>query len=268
MLLALMGRAFGRVAGVTAGLAALLVGLQVVVVLIAASQERSQSFDLIQRMAPGFAQRAFGSTLSAFLSFGGLVNFAYFHPVVILMLALFAAYVATELAADVEDGQVDLLLSRPIARYWLVTRSLALAIAIPLVIVLMMMASTWLALIAFAPPGARWPTASSLALMAAHLVALSWWFGTAGLAAGSVARRRLNAMGPVAIIAVSMFLLELLGGAWAPIAWTTPISPFHYFQGAAVMAGTADSARDFLVLGSASLAFTALAYWRFHARDV
>jgi len=268
MVRALMGRALARVAGLVAGVAAVLMGLQVIVVLVAASQEETQSFELIQRLAPGFVQRQFGATLPAFLSFGGVVSFGYFHPVVVLMLSLLAAYVATEPAADVEHGHVDLLLSRPLARHWVVTRSLALAIIIPLVIVLLMLASSRFALVAFAPPGARWPSATSVGLMAAHLVAVTWCFGTAGLAAASVARRRLSAMGPVAILAVSLYLLEVVGGAWAPVAWTTVISPFHYYQGAAVLAGMADSTRDFLVLGSMSLASTAVAYWRFHARDV
>ena len=191
--------------------------MQVLVVLVASSQEQSQSFDLIQRLTPGFVQRQFGATLPAFLSFGGLVSFGYFHPVVVLMLALAAAFIATELAADVEGGQADLLLSRPLARHWLVTRSLVLALAAPVAVVTLMTLSSRLALAAFAPDGARWPDAMTVGAMAGHLVAVAWCFGAAGLAAASIARRRLSAMGPVAILAVSAYLLEVLAGAWAPI---------------------------------------------------
>ncbi len=267
-LLSLMQRSLARVAGVLAGLAAVLMGVQVLVVLVASSQEQSQSFDLIQRLTPGFVQRQFGATLPAFLSFGGLVSFGYFHPVVVLMLALAAAFIATELAADVEGGQADLLLSRPLARHWLVTRSLVLALAAPVAVVTLMTLSSRLALAAFAPDGARWPDAMTVGAMAGHLVAVAWCFGAAGLAAASIARRRLSAMGPVAILAVSAYLLEVLAGAWAPIASTALFSPFHYYQGAAVLSGTADSVRDFFVLGSMSLAFATLAYWRFQVRDV
>lgn len=265
---ALTWRSFSRIVGLFAGLATVLAGLQVLIVLVATSQEQARSFDLIMRLAPAFVQRQFGSTLPTFLSFGGLVTFGYFHPVVVLMIAMFAAFVASELAADVEGGQVDLLLARPLARHWLVSRSLALVVICPVASVLVMMCSTWLALSAFAPDGARWPTVASTAAMAAHLVAIAWCFGTLGLAFSAIVRRRMSAAGPAAILAVSLYLVDLLAGSWQPIRVAGVISPFHYYQGAEVLAGTADSARDLLVLGSMSLALASLAYWRFNARDV
>ena len=112
----LVWRSLARVGGLFAGLLMLLIGLQVALVLTARTQEEGQTFELMARMAPAYIQRQFGSTLPVFLSFRGLVSFGFFHPVVMLTVSLFAAFVATELAADVEGGQVDLLLSRPIAR--------------------------------------------------------------------------------------------------------------------------------------------------------
>lgn len=267
-LLALVQRSIGRVVGLLAGLAAVLAGLQWILVLVAAQQEQSQSFDLIAKLAPAFVQRQFGSMMPAFLSFGGLITFGYFHPVVVLMVAVFAAFIGSELVADVEGGQVDLLLARPLARHWLVTRSLLLVLLGPVALVVIMMISSRIALGVFAPEGAEWPSTRSIALMAAHLVAIAWCFGTLGLAAASMVKRRLSAMGPAAIGAVSLYLLELLAGAWPPIAPTAVLSPFHYYQGVAVLAGTANSARDFLVLGSMSAASAAVAYWRFNARDL
>ncbi len=268
ILLSLLRRSLARVAGLLAGLAVLLAGLQLLLVIVAASQEESQSFDLISRLAPAFVQRQFGTTLPAFFSFGGLVTFGYFHPVVVLTVALFDAFLATELAADIEGGQVDLLLARPLARHWLVTRSLVLVVVSPIVLVLLMMTASRLALGALAPAGAQWPSFGSIALMAAHLVAIAFCFGAIGLAASAMARRRISAMGPVAILALSLYLLDLLAGAWPPMAATALLSPFHYYQGTAVLAGTANSARDFAVLGTMSIIPAAVAYWRFSTRDV
>lgn len=265
---ALTWRSFGRIVGLFAGLAAVLAGLQVLLVLVATSQQQAQSFDLIMRLAPAFVQRQFGSTLPVFLSFGGLVTFGYFHPVVVLTIAVFAAFVASELAADVEGGHVDLLLARPLARHWLVTRSFALVVLCSITLVMLMMSTTWLALAAFAPEGASWPNATSVASMGAHLVAIAWCFGALGLAISAMVWRRMNAVGPAAIVAVSLYLLDLLAGSWQPIRAAGVISPFHYYQGAAVLAGSADSSRDLSVLGAMSLTFALLAYWRFSARDV
>jgi hypothetical protein len=266
--MALVSRSLGRLIGLFAGLALVLAGLQVVIVLVAASQEEARSFDLMMRLAPAFVQRQFGSTLPAFLSFGGLVTFGYFHPVVVLMIAVFAAFVASELVADVEGGHVDLLLARPVARHWLVTRSLALLVCCPVVLVVLMLSTTWLALAAFAPEGARWPPAASIVSLAIHLVAIAWCFGAVGLSLSAMVQRRMNAVGPAGISAVSLYLLDLLGGSWPPLRTASVISPFHYYQGAAVLSGTASSGRDLVILVSMTLALTALAYWRFSARDV
>jgi len=268
MFFALLQRSMQRTAGLLLGLATLLCGFQLLLVLVAATQEEAQSFDLITRLAPAFVQRQFGSTLPAFLSFGGLVTFGYFHPVVVLTVALFAAFVATELAADVEGGQVDLLLARPVSRYRLVTRSLMLVRVSPVILVSLMVIASRLALGGLAPEGAQWPNGTSIMLMAAHLVGIAWCFGLLALAVAATVKRRVSAMGPAAILAVSLYLLDLLAGAWPPIAPAAVISPFHYYQGASVLAGTADSVRDFLVLGSMSVTFAVVAYWRFSVRDV
>src|SRR5687768_1793701 len=99
MFVTLAYRSIRRVAALIGGLALVLGGVQVIVVLVATSQEEAQSFDLITKLAPAFIQRQFGASLPVFLSFGGLVTFGYFHPVVILTIALSAAFFATELAA-------------------------------------------------------------------------------------------------------------------------------------------------------------------------
>jgi hypothetical protein len=78
----------------------------------------------------------------------------------------------------------------------------------------------------------------------------------------------MSAFGPVAIAAVFFYLLELLATAWRPLAPTAVISPFHYYQGPAILGGTANSVRDLLVLGSMAAVASVIGYWRFSARDV
>ena len=265
---ALVRRSIARTAGLFMAVVFLLAGFQLLLVLVARSQQESQSFDLITRLVPTFIQRQFGATLPAFLSFGGLVSFGYFHPVVVMTIALFAAFLASELAADVEGGQVDLLLSRALGRHWLVTRSLLVVLLTPVLFVLVMMTASRIALGLLAPGDAEWPAFSSIALMAAHLVAVAWCFGALGLALAAMVRRRSSALGPTALLAVSFYWLDLVAGAWPAIASLAKLSPFHYYQGAAVLAGSADSARDLVILGTVSALFAAIAYWRFNVRDL
>jgi ABC-type transport system involved in multi-copper enzyme maturation permease subunit len=265
---ALLERSLSRVWAMVAGLAVLVSGLQVLVVLVARSQEESRSYEAIASLAPRFIQRQFGDALPAFLSFGGMATFAYFDPVVLLMVAVLALFVASELVGDIENGHVDLLLARGMTRRAVVTRSLVAMMLIPSAVASVMVIAGYGALQLFAPPGARWPAAATVADLAAHLVALAWCFGATGLAVASFARRRLTATGAVSIAAVFLYLLEFLGNAWPPAQWAAVFSPFHYTHGAAIVAGQNNSAQDYLVLGSISVVATIIAYWRYDTRDL
>ena len=268
LLVALVQRSFSRVWAAVAGLSLLVSGLQALIVLVARSQEESRSYDLIASLAPRFVQQQFGDALPAFLSFAGMVTFAYFDPVVLLMVAVLAIFVASELSADVEYGHVDLLLARGMTRAAVVTRSLIAMMTVPAAVAAVMVVAGYFALQMLAPPGARWPSAGTVIDLAGHLVVLAWSFGAIGLAVASFARRRLTATGIVGIAAVFLYLLEFLGNAWKPAQWAALLSPFHYCHGAAVVAGQANSAQDYFVLGSVTVVATAIAFWRYGQRDL
>ena len=268
LLIALLQRSLSRVWAMIAGLSVLLIGLQALIVLVARSQEESRSYDVIASLAPRFIQSQFGDALPAFLSFGGMVTFAYFDPVVLLMIAVLAVFVASELAADIEYGHVDLLLARGMTRRAIVTRSLVAMMLVPAAVAAVMVVAGYIALAAFAPVGARWPAAATVLNLAGHLVVLAWCFGATGLAVAAFARRRLTATGIVSIAAVFLYLLEFLGNAWQPAQWAAVLSPFHYAHGAAILAGQGSSAQDYAVLGSVTLGATAIAFWRYSERDL
>lgn len=265
---ALVGRSIARMRGVLIGTACLVSLFQIVIVLQAASIDETQRFEALGQMMPAFLQRWLGEAITSFASFGGLVTVGYFHPVIVLMVAMVAAYAATEIAGDSESGHADLLLSRPVARSSVVTRSVVVLLASPLALAALMLAATWIGVAMFAPPAARPPSAATLVNLAAHLVAVAWCFGALALALASVMRRRSSALVPAAIAAVSLYLNNVVAASWAPARSVDVLSPFHYFEGPAVLAGLADSSRDFLVLGVATGGLLAIAYWRYGARDV
>jgi ABC-2 type transport system permease protein len=266
-LAALVGRSLARVRGALLGVAGLLSALQVAIVLQAASYDQPM-FETIGQLTPEFIQRWLGDGIVALGSFGGLVAFGFFHPVVMLLVAAVAAFVASEPAADVEGGHVDLLLSRPVARHWLVTRSAILSLAGPLLLAASMIASTWVAVAAFSPPSARGPSVVTLLTLAAHLVAVAWCFGALALALAGAVRRRAAAFVPVAIAAVALFFVNLLAASWRPARVVDVLSPFHYYQGAQIVAGLSNPGRDLFILGTTAVVLTALSYWCFRARDL
>src|SRR5688572_13655300 len=188
MLVPLVWRSVARARGPLAGVAALLAAFQVALVLQALSLHEQQSFEAAGRMVPAFIQRWLGDRMFALGSFGGIVAFGYFHPVIVLIMSMITAFVASDPAADVEDGYVDLLLARPVARHWIVTRSAVLVAACPAALAVLMMIATWTATSLVAPASARWPSLPTIAMLSLHLVLVAWSFGALSLLLATGAR--------------------------------------------------------------------------------
>jgi hypothetical protein len=264
-MLTLAARSLRRIAPVCLGLAGVLGFFQLVLVVVAASYEQAGSFDRLATLLPAFAQRAFGTAMT---SFAGLTTVGFYETGIVLMVAQFAIFVASEPAGDVEAGFVDMVLARPLPRYWLVTRSLLVMTVTTLFLTLTMGAGTWIGLITLAPPHARWPELRTVLNLIAHLTLVACFFGAATLAAAGWARRRAAAWAPMALAAVALYLIDFLGLWWAAMPRIGRISPFHFYQGAAILEGRANSAVDLSVLGAATVAASAIAYWQFNRRDL
>jgi hypothetical protein len=268
MLAALIGRSVARARGVLVGVAVLLAGFQVALVLQAASLHEEQAFAAAGRLIPAFVQRWLGETMFALGSFGGVVSFGYFHPVIVLVFAMVTAFIASDPAADVEEGYVDLLLARPVPRRAIVTRSAVLLAACPAGLATLMMITTWTMTALVAPPSAQWPSLPTILTLSAHLVLVAWCFGAFSLALAVGARRRASAFAPAAIAAVALYLVNVLAASWSPARTLDLLSPFHYYQGTRVLAGMTSPGRDLLVLASSAAVLVAFSYSRFTTRDL
>ena len=264
-MLTLVRRTLSRVTGSAAAVALIPVTFQIALVAIAASFEDGAGFEHLAGLAPAFVQQAFGLALT---SFGGLTTLAFYEPLIVVLVVEFAIYVATEPAGDVESGLVDLVLARPLARHRLITRSLIVMSGSAISLPLMMAVSLWLSLAWLAPAGATWPDTRTVTVLAAHLAAVAWCFGGAGLAAAAWSRRRGAAQAFVGIGAVVLYLVDFVGDAWTRVSWVAWLSPFHQFHGARILAGTTHPARNLSVLFTLGAIGIVMAYWKFQRRDL
>ena len=261
---ALLWRAAERLRLLYAVVLAILVLFQVTLVAVAASFD-ADHFERLGAVTPPFMQRAFGAALA---SFGGMAALGFFEPLVIMLLSQFAIYAASEPAGDVDGRLVDLIVARPVPRHWLISRSLVVVSVCTALAPLLMVAGLFGALALLAPAGAAWPNVTTILLLGVYLAVLSWSLGAAGLAVAARTRRRGAALGIVGVGAVALYLVEIVGEAWPAANWTTNISPFHYFHGAEVLAGTATPLIDLPVLLAFGLTAVAIAYRSFERRDL
>jgi ABC-type transport system involved in multi-copper enzyme maturation permease subunit len=252
-----------------AGCVLVLPGFQVVLAAQAASIEQSQAFGRMADLLPAFLQRGLGEQTLLLASFKGTLGVGYFHPVVAVLLALLGVYFATEPAYDVESGRVDLLLARAVPRHCLMTRSMMTSAGAVVGVAALMALGTWIGLHAFAPAFRRtWPSAQVMGTLIVHLVAVAWCFSGLGMAIAAGSSRWASAFTIVALTTVVTYMLDFLAIAWPrarAVAW---LSPFDYYPAIPILGGTAPVWSNLLVLWSATLVFTAIAYWRFERRDL
>lgn len=261
----LVTRSLARHRGLLAGMAVVLAGFQVLLVTIAVNLQREGLFGMMSAIIPPAFQASLGG--AGLATFGGFVAFGFFHPVVILALAAATAYLAAELAGDVESGLVDLVAARPVSRVTLVVRSaLTAAVATLGVVASMVLANRAAALVLSGQPGAM--PLPPLVKLAANLVALTWCCGAIGLAIAAASRRRAAATGASAILFIALYLVNFAAPWWRPARPFARLAPFHYYDALAVFTSTHAPARDIAVLLAVTAVCLAAACVLYHRRDL
>lgn len=262
---ALVARSFGRIVMPFSAVLSVLAAFQVALIAVAASLAADGEFDRLTQVVPSAFRAALAPALT---SFGNMTTFGYFDAIIVFIVVQWAIYVASEPAGDIEAGLVDLVLARPLPRHWLVTRSLVVTFGSILMVTAAMGVGTLIGLSLLAPSNATWPEGRLIVTMMVHLTAVAWCFGAAALAAAAWVRRRATAIAIVTMAAMVAYLIDLLGLWWQPIRSVAQASPFNYFHGGALVAGTSDPVRNLTVLGIMTLTSIVVAYWTFSRRDL
>ena len=266
MFIALVRRSVARHRTLAIAMGVLLSAFQVLLVAIAASLQRQGLYSQVAALIPPFLQEALGGAMVA--SFNGYVALGFFHPVVMLSLTCAAIYIATEPAGEVEDGLVDLVMARPVARHLAITRSAVVFAAITGTIVMLMILANQGAVAWLAPAGAPALSTRRFCMAALNLLAVVWCFGAAALVAAAFARRRIAAAGTVWLAAVVLYLLQFASAAWAPLRPVARVSPFHYYDALPTILGLTNAARDIGGLLVASVALFLCAQAVYARRDL
>jgi ABC-2 type transport system permease protein len=180
-----------------------------------------------------------------------------------LMLGVFAVLAGSGLlAADEENGTLDLILAYPVSRTALFLGRLLAFLTATLVI----LALSWLGFVV----AMRWTTLSvgwgAIALPYLSLLALLLFFGSLALMLSMVLpSRRLAAMTTGMLLIASFFLttLERLDPSLEKVA---QLSPLHYYQSGDALQGL--NVSRFVALLVVAGLFIVVAWWRFKRRDI
>ena len=268
MLFALIVQSLHRVRRFVLTAGVLLAGFQVVLILQANSIQASNSFAQMAGMVPSFARDIMGPSFVTFLTFKGIVCLGYFHPVVMGALVSVSVTLATIPVMEIETGFIDLVMARPVARHWIVTRSILVALISTIYLLAMMAFGTWIGLSNFAAKDAAWPSVGLVGSLAINLGSLMLCWAAIAMAIGCACRRRSSAGAIAGFLALTAYLTDYIGRAWKPaesIAW---LSPFRYYTPFELVMGSALSAKSLYVLGGIATASFALAHLLYSRRDI
>jgi ABC-2 type transport system permease protein len=246
----------------------LLAGFQLILIVVARSIQRSGGFEELSTLLPPWVREMLGPSLAGFMSFAGIVSLGYFHLAVIGSLVGLSIAVSTMPASEIETGFMDLILSRPLARHWIITRTI-IVMTLSIVLVLsLMMTGTWVGLETLAPKVTGRPSARLILSLATNLGLLMLSWSGVALAIGSASRRRSIAGGVAGLLALATFFLDYVGLLWKPAESAAWLSPFRYYRPFDLVMGNPLPSKNLVVLGTIAVAGFVAAYVLFSRRDI
>ena len=267
-LLILARHSLGRIRILMAVMGALLGLFQVFLIIVANSIQRSDAFEQIGALIPPFIREMLGPSVTSFMSYTGIVCVGYFHLSVMGSLIALSIVLATIPTSEVETGFIDLILSRPLARHWIITRTILIVVLCTAGLLTVMIAGTWIGLNTLALPDVSWPSSTLVLSLATNLWLLMLCWSGIAMAIGSAARRRSVAGGLAGMIALATFLLDYIARAWQPaesIAW---LSPLRYFNPFLLLDGRPLAFMNIAVLAGIAISGFVASYAIFSRRDI
>ncbi len=252
---------WSRVRLVAVGLAAFAWGLLIPTVYVGFS-------DALKQLAES------GTIPKELLSFGsgnfftvpGALTLGLEHPLAIAFVGIFAVGAsAGAVAGEREQGTLEVLLARPIARRELYVTLMVTAVILVGAIVAALLIGQIAGL-------ALQNLTSEVSLGWMPLVFLNgvllWTaFAAFGLAASVSFDRHSPALGLTMAYVLINYFLEILGSLWRDVAWSQPYSLFHHFNPGRILTGDADPL-DFVLLAAATVIPVVYALIVFPRRDL
>ena len=265
---ALMRHSARRVRILILSMAGLLAAFQVLFTLAANSLQELNAFDRITALFPDFVRQLLGSSLITVMSFRGIACLGYFHVAVVATLVGLAIAIATEPATEIESRFLDLVLSHPLRRHWVITRSIALLGASILFVVSAMMIATRAGLYWLVSTDVARTTFQVVPLLSLNLGVLLMCWGAVALGMAAASKRRSVASACAGLLAMAAYLADVISQVWEPLKRVARFSPFHYYRPLNLVTGNAGVSGDILTLAGVAAAGFAVAYLLFQRRDL
>jgi hypothetical protein len=266
--LSLLSHSFRRVRTLVLTAGALLAGFQLLLCLAAKAALELNAYGPLSALIPDFLRQLMGPSLFVLMSYSGIVCVGYFHFIVVCALIGLTIAIMTEVSAEIEIRFIELILSRPLARHWLITRSIVLLVGCSAFLLYAMVLGSSLGLYLLAPSDIVGSTLKLIRSLVFNLGSLIVCWGGLTLAIASMSRRRSVAGAIAGLLALATYLFDYVAQIWNPGAKIAWLFPFHYYNALKLISSGGIPLRDIGVLLSYGVVGMALAYILFSRRDV
>ena len=223
--------------------------IQIIQCSIAQDNENvKMTLDFLQRM-PGFIKEAVGGEILDISSTTGFIAITYQHPLVLALYMIFAVCVPTGLlAGHVQDGNMELILSRSVTKnqVYICACILTLVGMLALVIVMFLGTVVGINVCSFDQEISLWPffrAAIVGGLLSATAAGVS-------LLAAATFRNRGRAVGIAMAFFIINYFIDLIAGWWPRAKFLGPSSIFYYLDNKKILVGTGWPIGDMAVLAS------------------
>lgn len=252
-------RARGRLIALTAGFAF----FEFIVALSYASVDANALRQLVDSLPPSLLALAGSADVA---SPGGYLGSAYAHPVALTIQAALVISMAATVARDLDSGQAELVLSRPIpVWHWIAAQWTALAVA------LVVVASGGFlgGLVGISTVGAL----SGIGVGSLAVVSIGGYLtflalGGIALLVAALAQSGGRAVGWAAGIALVWYALDYLADIWTVAEPFGPISAFHHYDPGVILSTGSLPGSDVLWWVLVAAVSVTLAHLAFERREL
>ncbi|MEV7184431.1 ABC transporter permease subunit [Kitasatospora sp. NPDC093102] len=245
-----------------------MVVFETLIVVIASTVPTDELFGA-RRTPPGAFKAFSGSNGDVSIaSYPGLLGAGLTHPFwIALQLTAIGSLGAAAVAADVESGTIELLMTRPVSRRRLLAERAGALIAATVLLNAAATLTLALGVAISAPLRAAVPEG---AVFAAGLLGCALAFCLTGpvLAVSALSRRRAHVIGAAVAFGAVGFALNFVALAWSPARPLRYLSPFHYYAPGDVLAHGGVPWAAFGVLIGVGLLGLAAAFRLLERRDL
>jgi len=224
------------------------------------------NFEEYLKQFPEAFMKAFGVQATSNFTFTSYIGMEYLNLMWIIIVLFFIAFFAARIiAAGVEDGTIELLLSRPINRF-----KIALSYIMVFIIAIIILEGA--TMIGFWLPGlwnntievdwmAIFNTMLILLLFSLAIFGYSFFFS-------SISSNKGKVIALSAISTLSFYIMNFISLYWQQIEWLKHFTLFYYFRGGDLLNGKPIVFTDALVYIGVFLVFTLAGLLYFQKRDV